>query len=290
MNKSLLSSSKNKLILLALIVFIGSCLSLSSCSLFTKTNKQLLNLSKEIGHTEFDKVQLGDGKYVRTLFTKLDSTLKPTLVLIHGAPGAVDGFKEMHKNQALLDKYNILSYERPGYGKENKYDYKSMPSLDKQADVLEIVLTHYKVKDYILFSHSFGGPIALKHEAKYNKAKGIVLASVAVDPEHEKIFWFAYIGKWKATRWMLAKALKTSADEKFTHVSELKKLKPELDKIKTKVIAIHGDKDSVVPYENLDFIKRTLINAELECLTIKKENHFYPFSKPEICTEKLLEF
>lgn len=290
MSKLRLGLLKNKLIGICVLIFVGLCVGLSSCTIFTKTNKQLVKLSEELGHTQFKKVMLPDGKYVRTLFTKVDSSKKPSLVLIHGAPGGVDNFKHFHENQKLLEKYNILSYDRPGYGKGTQYDYKSMPSLQKQADVLQKVILDYGITEYVLFSHSFGGPIALRHEAKHQRAKGILLASVAVDPEHEKIFWFAHIGRWKATRWMLAKALKTSADEKFAHVEELKKLQPELSSIKTKVIAIHGDEDSLVPYENLSYINKNLVNASLESITIKEENHFYPFSKPEICVEKLMAF
>ena len=258
-------------------------------NMFTKTNKQLESISEEIGNTNFIKIKLKDGKYVRTLFTRLDSTEKPTLILVHGAPGGVHGFKDFHKDSSLLKRYNILSYDRPGYG-TRKEDYKSLPSLEKQADVLHQVVSQLNIKDIVFFSHSYGGAVVLEYSSIYSNVNGVFLAAVAVDPENEKMFWFSHFGRWKITRWMLGKALKTSADEKFSHVEELKKLKPKLPLVKTKVIIMHGNEDTIVPYENLAFLERTLVNSDVESITLDKENHFFPFKNPSIIYGKLLDF
>ena len=43
----------------------------------------------------------------------------------------------------------------------------------------------------------------------------LVMVAPLIDPEHEIIFWFSYLGYWKPFRWMAPVSLRVAADEKF---------------------------------------------------------------------------
>lgn len=103
------------------------------------------------------------------------------------------------------------------------------------------------------------GAIALEYGANYpHKVQNIILAAGAVDPDNEKYFWFGKIGKRGLTRTLLPKKYKTTAKEKYTHVDELIKLKSKLKDVTARTIIAHGDKDEIVPFINVEYLKKTL--------------------------------
>ena len=224
---------------------------------------------------------------IKVIYSQKDSAKKANLVFVHGTPGSATAFLEYHKDTLLLEKYNIISYDRPGYG--NKDEYKSLTSIALQAEVLNEILIQLKAENVTLFAHSFGGAIALETAwLNPEKIKKIILVAVAVDPENEKYFWFGKLGKWKMTKWMLPKALETAGDEKYSHVKELRYLKPKLNNIKQKTLIIHGTSDMIVPYANVTFLQKELIHANLKIITLEKENHFIPFVMPIRCRDWIL--
>jgi pimeloyl-ACP methyl ester carboxylesterase len=55
------------------------------------------------------------------------------------------------------------------------------------------------------------------------------------------------------------------------------------------VIVIQGTKDELVPYENVDFAKKMIVNAPVEFVIRDGMNHFVPWSNPELIREAVLK-
>ena len=67
-------------------------------------------------------------------------------------------------------------------------------------------------------------------------------------------------------------------------------MKPNLDKVTSEVVIIHGTKDRLVPYSNMAFIQKELVNArKMDTLSIKDADHFIPWTHYEIVRNELLK-
>jgi pimeloyl-ACP methyl ester carboxylesterase len=213
----------------------------------------------------------------------------PLVVFIHGAPGSLGDYIDFFKDERLYNNVNLLSIDRPGYG----YSAfgRSETSLQKQSVALEqIIRLCCKDNRIILVGHSYGGPIALQLAADNPQMfSNIILLAPAIDPGHEKEIKIASLGVSVWSRWAVPPALRVAADEKFTHVSELKKLEPELSDIHTPICHIHGTNDSLVPYENIYFSGKKFNADLLELITLQGVDHFLPWSHHDLVVDKILE-
>lgn len=222
------------------------------------------------GESNFRYIEVSDGQFK-----------KPTIIFIHGAPGSSDNFFQFMKNPNLVRKFDMVSVDRPGYGYS---DFgRSEVSIKKQAEVLKPILEEYGNTSTILIGHSYGGPIAAKAEVLYpDLVQAIMLLAPAIDPENEKEFAIAWFGKTRPFRWLTPTSWKVATDEKYSHVEELKKMIPDWQKISIPVTYIQGDKDRLVPYENLAFAKKMINESCLKVISIPQEDHFLPWSREEL--------
>lgn len=215
--------------------------------------------------------------------------VKPAILFVHGAPGSSKDFHDYLMDSSLIKSARLISMDRPGYGYSGFG--KSITSIDEQAKAVLATLDSLEVNtNVILVGHSFGGPVVARASMMYpDRISGLVLLAPAIDPENEKILFIAHFGRIKAFRWLVPKAFKVAADEKFSHVEELKKMEPDWDKISVPVIFIHGERDTLVPYENLNYGKRKLNPFQTEFISIENENHFIPWTQQKLVKDKILD-
>lgn len=240
------------------------------------------NIPVQIHHQTFQDRSL---RYVETGLGK--SIDQPLIIFVHGAPGSSDAFFDYLSDSLLLSKARLISVDRPGYG-YSEYG-KAETSISNQAAAIHFIVNQYQTSKVILVGHSFGGPIvgkcAIDHPEKIDQL--LFLAPVN-DPNSEKIFWFSHFGKWKLTRWILSKSLKVAADEKFSHIEELKKMESEWSQIKIPVTHMHGGKDNLAPIANIDFSKKHIAPELLKIVEWPKGNHFIPWNHFAEVREELL--
>ena len=55
------------------------------------------------------------------------------------------------------------------------------------------------------------------------------------------------------------------------------------------VIVIQGKVDELVPYENVNFARKMLVNAPVEFVIKDDMNHFVPWSDPQLITDAILK-
>lgn len=213
----------------------------------------------------------------------------PYVVFIHGAPGSSGDYIKFFRNKILLDKANLISVDRLGYGHS---DFGiPVPSIRQQgATIQSIVTLACNSKDVILVGHSYGGPIAIRMAMDFPQDfSQVILLAPALDPENEKEINIAQLAIVRPTQWLTPTALRVAAVEKTTHIDELKKMLPWYHRIKVPVCHIHGDQDSLVPYENIAFSESHIASDLLEIITLKKTDHFLPWSHHDLIVQKIVE-
>lgn len=268
------------------IAFISILMLLAGCMQFRTSPK---GIKEEFAENEA-KPEIKDievnGKKIRYVEVADGRHSKPTILFIHGAPGSSDNFFQFMKDQTLASKFDMISVDRPGYGYSSFGE--SVTSIEEQALILEPILKEYRSTPTIVVGHSYGGPVAVKAAVLYpDWVQGIMLLAPAIDPDHEKKFAIAWFGKTKPFRWLTPKSWKVATDEKYSHVEELKKMLPDWGKIEVPVTYIQGDKDRLVPYDNLAFAEKMIAPSCIKVIGIPGEDHFLPWSQEKLVTDEI---
>jgi pimeloyl-ACP methyl ester carboxylesterase len=162
------------------------------------------------------------------------------LIFVHGSPGSWSAFADYFKNDSLLNSFDVLSVDRPGYGGSD--GGRPEVSLEKQAFLISEVIRDFGHKNKILIGHSLGGP---------------VVARIAITPTD---FW-------------------VSNEEILALPTELTLILPLWSQIKIPTIVIQGTKDQFVPKENAAFAQK-MLGDFVEVRYLQDVNHFIPWSHP----------
>ncbi len=277
---------KRKRVLIPLFIII-LLFALNSCATFRKNDKKVYKVFKKATITPTIYREKFEEKTVRYIASKPIDANTPTIIFVHGAPGSSHNFYRHLQDKELSEKANLISIDRLGYGYS---DYgNSETSLNKQAESIYTIIQKHNLKNVVLFSWSYGGPIVGKMAVKYPEVKHIFMIAPAISPDDEKFFGIGKLVHWKSTRWLFSKALRVSDDEKSSHIDELNKMKNDWKNITIPIHYYHGNKDWIVPYENMGFIKKNVNETLLISKTIEKGNHFIIFENYELIKEDLLE-
>ena len=226
-------------------------------------------------------------KSIRYLFVNSASKNSSTLIFVHGAPGSSADFLKYLQDSTLRKNANLIAIDRLGYG-FSEFG-KPETSISKQASTINALIKRLKIKHAILIGWSYGGPIIAKAAIDNPKIKHLVLLAPAVSPKDEKHFWLGNFAKWKLTKWMVPKPFVVAEAEKLKHTEELKLLDKQWNLIKTPIIYFHGDKDFLVPYSNMKYLKQKVDSSLLKTITLKGRNHFIPFTEYEVIRYEILK-
>ena len=268
-------------LLVGMILFINSCVSFHTMDEKAARYFEKRHTPVRIRYLDFQ------GKAVRYIETGLDQTNK-LVVFVHGAPGSSNNFFSYLADSTLLKQARLVAIDRLGYG--NSAPGQSETSIEVQAEQVRQVVQQYQADTVILLGHSYGGPIVGKCAMDFpEKLTAIVMLAPVNDPENEPIFWYAHIGRWKATRWMLPAALKVAADEKFSHAQALAAIAGGWKDIHIPVVHIHGRKDGLAPLSNITFSENNIPPKYLNLAYLENTGHLIPWTDYEIVRETLLE-
>lgn len=242
--------------------------------LFSSTNADTLAKYKEAGvPLRIKKAKLQGISYQYLEIAQDSSASKPILLFVHGSPGSSEMFGQFLRNKELIDRAILISVDRLGYGHSNFGI--SEPSLEKQADQLHHLISLYKGRNVIAIGHSYGGPIIARLAIDYPQdLKALLLLAPALDPDNEKFKAIARLSWWKLTKWYFPKLLRVSSDEKMAHVKELIKLRPLLAQINIPSVHVHGKKDWIVPYINLNYSRQHFNDSILITVSHENADHF----------------
>jgi pimeloyl-ACP methyl ester carboxylesterase len=223
-------------------------------------------------------------------YVQTGNKANPLLLFVHGSPGSLSAFIDFLADTILLKHALLITADRPGFGHSNFG--LAEPSLAKQAACLKPILEKYKNnKPRILVGHSLGGPLIAKMAIDYPElVDGLIIVAGSVDPALEpNETWFRAPLATPFLSWILPRSLRSSNEEIYQLKPELEQMLPYWKNITCPVIVIQGKKDELVPYENIHFAQRMLVNAPLELVVKEDMNHFVPWSNPELIREAALK-
>lgn len=279
------SKLKKVLVLSPLIIFIF-LLFASSCMTFRQTDSQTLadfekrNTKGLIKRVDFEN------KEVRFIESGMDDGYNNLIVFVHGAPGSSRDMLPFLYDSLLLKQSRMISIDRLGYGYS---DYGNAEvSISKQADLVKAIIQNAQESNIILVGHSFGGPIVAKAALLSTNISSVLMLAPVNDPYNEKMFWISNFGKWKITRWMLSKAFKVAADEKFAHEDELLKMKDDWKSLQIPIVHIHGQKDWIAPISNANWSEKNISTKYLKLINDPELDHFIPFTNHDLVVNELL--
>ena len=215
-----------------------------------------------------------------------DST-KPLLAFVHGSPGSSSNFLQYATDTVLLNRFQVLLIDRPGYGGS---DFGQVDrSMESQAAEIAALIRNFTADSIFLVGHSLGGPIicrmAMDNPEQFS---GLLIIAGSVDPDLEPDEpWRSTLDK-KIFSWVLPRSFRVSNREIMPAVSELHKMDSLWPRITCDVIILQGEEDELVPPGNADYAEKMLINADVLKVMIPFENHFIPFTQPEMVREYIL--
>jgi pimeloyl-ACP methyl ester carboxylesterase len=223
-------------------------------------------------------------------YIKTGTADKPLVLFVHGSPGSLDAFIDFLADTSLLQRTTLISTDRPGFGYSNYGNGES--SLAKQAEILKPIIQEYKQnRPVILVGHSLGGPLIARMAMDYPELiDGLIIVAGSIDPDlepHET--WFRAPLATPFLSWILPGSFRASNEEIYQLKPELKKMIPLWKNITCPVIVIHGKKDSLVPYDNVAFAKKMLVNAPVSFVTVDNMDHFVPWSNPELIHDAIIK-
>lgn len=207
-----------------------------------------------------------------------DSTA-PTILFVHGTPGSSNNFQNFLEDSSLASVYRMISIDRPGFGYSN---FGHAEEVEKQVVIFNAFLkSKENGRAVILAGHSLGGPIVAAMAAKDSSlAQVLLLLAASVSPELEPAEKWRKPLSFPVLRWLAPGAMRPSNDEMIDFKSYVKQMPILLQQVKCTTYLVHGTKDMFVPYENVPFAEKYLVQDKAtNVITLENENHFIPWTK-----------
>ena len=281
----MINFKKKRFYIIGIIVLI--LVLLNSCLTLRKTDKQLRESFSKKGQNVQIYHDTIFGTSIRYIADKKQNKNLKTVIFVHGAPGSSADFLKYLQDTTLQKMANLVAVDRLGYG-FSEYG-KPETSIAKQANTIAEIAKKYNDNKIILVAWSYGGPIIGKMAMDNPNYQHLVMLAPAVSAKDEKYFWLGNLAKWKATKWLVPTPLVVAETEKLSHQKELKKLEPNWSKIKTSITYFQGNKDFLVPYKNMAFLKSKIDTTLLKTITLKGRNHFIPFTEYKRIKKELIK-
>jgi len=215
----------------------------------------------------------------------------PPLLLIHGAPGAWYGSRNMLADTDLQKHFHIIAMDRPGYHQSRfNGSRRAVTGIARQsAAIHEALRLNRSRRKGIVVGSSYGGPIAAQMAIDYpDDFYHLVMLAPAIDPDKEKFWWWSKYIKGGPVKWMLPRYLRVATDEKDHHVRELRKMLPEWERLTVPATVVQGSADHIVDPANLDFARKVLAGKQVEIISLPGVDHLVRFHRPEFVKELLL--
>jgi pimeloyl-ACP methyl ester carboxylesterase len=268
---------KKKMLLIVSLFLLSWLILAQSCLTFRKSDKkEKYAFAENNVNLQTGNIQV-EGKNIHYALTGRDTL--PTIYFIHGSPGSWEAFAHYMQDSQLLQKFRMVSIDRPGFGFS---DFGEAQHLDVQSRLISPLFTRLaNHKPVFLAGHSMGGPMVIKLGADNPELfSGIVVISGSIDPaQEEPEKWRFWLNK-TPLNFFVPGALRPSNEELWYLKKDLVPLSRDFARITCPVYFIHGAEDTWVPPANVDYGRKMLVNSiKTEVTMIPGANHFIPWTK-----------
>ena len=259
-----------------------------SCMTFRMPDAEAKEKFKQHGVELITNTIMVDKRHLHYVQTGNDTM--PTLFFVHGTPGSWDAFEGYMQDKDLMKKYRLVSVDRPGFGHS---DYGRPLNLAEQSVIISPLFDHLKNgKSFYLVGHSMGGPMIIKLAADNPTVPIAALVELAGsnDPGVEKPEKWRPVLYKTPLKYFVPGAMRPSNEELWYLKTDLVDLKDDFPKITMPVYIVHGQKDDMVPFENVAYDKKMLPAATpVHELIFPDANHFIPWTKYSEIKELLMK-
>jgi proline-specific peptidase len=115
-----------------------------------------------IVHRQLDSGERLSGTLRYRIFRPRQLHMLPApLIVLHGGPGVPSNYL-MSLVNVVTDRA-VIFYDQLGCGRSSRIAEKEAYSIDTMVDDLKSLISHWKVKKYHLFGHSFGGILIFEY-------------------------------------------------------------------------------------------------------------------------------
>lgn len=197
------------------------------------------------------------------------------ILFIHGSPGHATEW-EPYLEDRLPSQYRI-AVDRPGFGQSQPPD--PVPSIAQQARAIAPLLR----EGAIVVGYSFGGPVALQLALDCPaQVAGLVLIGCPADPAREYVHPIQRLAALGIVSRLLPQEINASNIEQLTLRGDLTDISDRLHRISIPVTLLQGQRDTLVPNQNADFLARRLTGpARPRQVLFPDGDHYLPWTYPE---------
>ena len=218
----------------------------------------------------------------------IGDTNKPKVLLIHGSPGSWGAWEHILLDSSLLNRFCMIAYDRPGYGKTT---VPAQDQLTEQAQTAISIINDFlkEGEQLIIVGHSYGGAVVEQLMIDYpSLVKKAVLVSPTLSPVLQEARWYNNLAEFKLINLLLPNDLKHSNYEMLGLSESLRKNEEVLKHINTRMVYIQGKKDILVPLETVDYF-RSFNHDSIDYIIKSDMNHFVPWSHPKLIIDAIHE-
>jgi pimeloyl-ACP methyl ester carboxylesterase len=231
---------------------------------------------------------------------------KKALLILHGWGSNSDRWAEVaEKILTQNPNLTIIAPDLPGFGKSDALE--APWNTNQYIEWIDELILHFKLKDFYLMGHSFGGALAsklaVKHVQDIDKLFLVSAACVRRKTAKKKTYaaiskiikLFSFMPLYKFFRKAVYKFIIRRSDYTYvegnlrqTYLNVIAEdLSFHLPFIKVPTTIIWGSKDNFTPIEDARFINKQIKNSKL--IIIPEAGHDLNRKQPEILAQKVTE-
>ena len=216
-------------------------------------------------------------------------SLLPVILFVHGAPSSLSFFNEFFKDTTLLNRAQLVSVDRPGYGYSDFGRVET--SIVRQAELLQPLIDRYRTAPYLMIvGSSYGGSVSARLAMNNpNRVNHVVFVSSALGPGLERTYSISYFADSPLIHWVVPPLLRLANDEKLAHRQALEAILPDWPKIRSNITMLHGQRDELVYPTNVSFAQAHLVNARVKQFLLPENRHDIVFNKRQYMTDIILD-
>lgn len=213
----------------------------------------------------------------------------PLAVFVHGSPGALNAYEAYFSDPSLLQKMDMISVDRLGFGYSDFGESES--SLMVQAELIAAILKDFPQQKKILIGHSLGGPILAKLAIEFPKlVDGMVMVAPSISPVLEPANGWRKVLNFSLIRWFTPSGLRVCNQEIIPLKTELEMMMYGWKNIMIPLTVVQGEDDDLVPMENAFFAKSMMgHNPNVKVNILEERDHFILWSEVSLIGNEVLE-
>ena len=224
-------------------------------------------------------------------FVEFGQDSLPVTILVHGAPSSLSFFSSLYSDTSVTNHTMLVGVDRPGYGYS---DFgQSVISVKKQAHFLQPLIDYYarRGRKVVLAASSYGGSVVAKLAMDNpDVVSGILFISSSLAPGQEYTYPISYVIDSPWFGWFFPTILRVANDEKLHHQKALEDIQDGWERIRSRIIMLHGNADQLIYFSNAEYARKHLINAaSFTLIPVEGIGHTLMWDRPELIRKSLLE-